>query len=109
MSKAARLRRRRAAAAPPDPSATLQRLRDWHLSSDGTVWDSSALMIDPAEAARSGFDTTSHAGNVGEGCWLCWRYTSEAMLAWQADEPIPPAPRHWAYCRSWWPEAFDGG
>ena len=78
------------------------------MATDGTPWDASALMIDPAEAAANGFDTTTHRGNGSQGCWLCWRYTSEAMAAMLADEPTPPAPGHWEqYLRAWWPEAFE--
>jgi hypothetical protein len=71
-------------------------------------WDASALLMSPEEAAANGFHT-GHAARVQDDCWLCWRYTAEAMAALVADQPIPPAPAHWErYCREWWGEAFDG-
>ena len=109
MSKGARLRRLRQGRTPADPTPTLQRLRAWSEAETGVAWDASALLVTPEEAADLGHNPTSHAGRVSDGCWPCWRFTSEALAALVAGEPVPPAPEHWErYCRFWWPGAFDG-
>lgn len=108
--KRARLRRQhRSNPTTFDPAPTLARLAAWHQQHQpGAPWDMSALLFSPEQAADAGFDTTGHARQVRDGCWLCWRYTAEAMAAWATGEPIPPAPAHWErYVRCWYLEAFE--